>query len=123
MDENNKKQVMRDAVTKIVPLCVDYILDFEVAECQQLANLLQLDDKVVRKALNLLVHFGILSKEENVNKDVFWRQYESKLGLKEKPADKEITQYYLNIDIMYVLNARIFDFGKMLKSKTESNTN
>lgn len=41
-------------MAKIVPMCVDYVLEYEVAEVQHLADLFQLNDTIVRQALNRL---------------------------------------------------------------------
>ena len=70
-----------DPVAKIIPLVIDYILEFEMAEESSLADILQLNEEYVRLALTRLTSHGILNFEE-FQFEHFQRKFADKLGLK-----------------------------------------
>ena len=49
-----------DHVAQMIPLIIDYILDYNKAEIKILSHILQLDENCVRKALKILEKHGIL---------------------------------------------------------------
>ena len=53
-----------DPIAQIIPLCIDYILEYKMAEEKSIAEILQLDEKCVRTALQRLKAHGILNYEE-----------------------------------------------------------
>lgn len=54
---------MKDPTAHIIPLCIDYIIEFDFCEEKSLAECLQLEEKNVRLALKRLEKHGILSSE------------------------------------------------------------
>ena len=65
----------------------------------------------MRLALTRLVTHGILSSEQ-MKYEVFFRNYKEKLGLRDKQLlDRKKMEnaelYHFNIDIMYILRARM----------------
>ena len=47
-----------------IPLCIDYLIEKEYCDEASLANILQLDEKLIKKALEKLKMQGILKDEE-----------------------------------------------------------
>lgn len=61
-DAENENR-MKDPTAHIIPLCIDYIIEFDFCEEKSLAECLQLEEKNVRLALKRLEKHGILSSE------------------------------------------------------------
>ena len=69
-----------DPIAQIIPLCIDYILENQMAEEKSLAFILDLNGNNVRKALSLLRSHGILSSEDFAQ-EYFRKKFADKLGL------------------------------------------
>lgn len=52
--EAKKDTVNKDTVSKIIPLVIDYILEYKMAEITSLAQSLQLNENYVKNALEML---------------------------------------------------------------------
>lgn len=130
---------------------MDYILVHELAEERSLAHILQLDEKEVRKALQILEKHEILCSEE-VYAEFFKNKYMDKLGLRQYyqetnqvpsgngletsqqfqnnlvpnlsqsgRGNSKVTMYYFNINLIYVLTARMHLLEQMLGQKVQQN--
>ena len=80
-NESNSLMLKIDPVARIIPIVIDYLIEFEIAEEKSVAEILQLDEKFVRQALYRLRDHGLINSEE-INKEYFRQKYAEKLGLK-----------------------------------------
>ena len=65
-----KVRVACDPIGLAIPLCIDYLIAREICDESSLAAFLQLDDSIVKKALEKLRDHGIL-KDEEIYKEQF----------------------------------------------------
>lgn len=106
----------QNEVALCIPLCIDYILEKKMCEWYSLANFLQLHEDLVRESLNLLKEHGLLESED-MKRTHFEEKYAVSLGVKTTDDSlglggsrsiSKVSIYYFNIDIMYVLRARMY---------------
>ena len=127
--------VSTDPIGLCIPLCVDYVIEREVCERETLAQFLQLDEKLVTLALNRLKDHGLFECDE-IKRSIFEKQHGDKLRLaktktsagpatplphstnpvvlERRGAREKVQLYFFNIDILYVLKARIHVLEKQM---------
>lgn len=141
-----------DPIAQVIPIVIDYILDKDMAEERSLSEVLNIDERFVRMALLRLKDHGLLQSEEILN-EFFKIQFGDKLGLKnfdfgpvqlEAPIKKNEAKnknvtlpqnqnelgaraksiiYFFNMDILYVLKAKIFQLENQFIALQESQDN
>jgi hypothetical protein len=78
--ETRKDTVSKETVSKIIPLVIDYILEYNMAETTSLAQALQLNENYVQNALDKLKKHQILDSKE-VDSQHFKQEIGPSLGL------------------------------------------
>ena len=64
----------------VIPLVIDYILEYTMAEEKTLALILQLNENEINKALSILTKMKILDSQD-MNTESFKRNHAQKLGV------------------------------------------